>query len=292
VSGFYDHLSLGVTHVCRAWSVRRRDGTTYGFTDHDQDVAFEGIAFRASSGMTARALQQTTGLSVDNSEAMGALSAAAITEADLLAGRFDGAEVRSWLVNWQDVTQRAEQFRGTFGEIVRSAGSFRAELRGLTETLNQPQGRVYHRACGAILGDGQCRVNLSLPAFSTEQAVVAAEGSVHIRLPELSGVAPRWFDRGRLVVLSGVAAGLVGVIKADRNADGQRAVELWQGLGITPAVGDLVRLEAGCDRTAETCRTKFGNFLNFRGFPHIPGDDWLASYPVSTSRNDGGSLRG
>jgi uncharacterized phage protein (TIGR02218 family) len=40
-------------------------------------------------------------------------------------------------------------------------------------------------------------------------------------------------------------------------------------------------LEAGCDKRAETCRLKFANFLNFRGFPHVPGEDWLASYPTS-----------
>ena len=292
MSGLCDHLALGVTHVCRAWSVLRRDGVRYGFTDHDLDLTFDGMRFVASSGMTARALQQTTGLSVDNSEAMGALSATAITEADLLAGRFDGAEVRSWLVNWQDVSQRVLQFRGTFGEIVRSAGSFRAELRGLTESLNQVQGRVYHRACGAVLGDGQCRVDVSLPAFSAQQVVVAVEGSVGFRVAAMPGFAPRWFERGRLAVVSGSAAGLVGVIKADREVDGQRSVTLWQGLGIMPEIGDRVRLEAGCDKTAGTCRAKFGNFLNFRGFPHIPGDDWLATYPVSTGTNDGGSLHG
>jgi hypothetical protein len=41
-----------------------------------------------------------------------------------------------------------------------------------------------------------------------------------------------------------------------------------------------------------TCQAKFDNLLNFRGFPHIPGDDWLASYPVSSNQNTGGSLVG
>ena len=93
--------------------------------------------------MTARALQQTTGLSVDNSEALGALSDAAVEESDLIAGRFDGAEVCSWLLNWADPAQRIAQFRGNFGEVTRSAGAFKAELRGLTDRMNQPQGRVF-----------------------------------------------------------------------------------------------------------------------------------------------------
>ena len=66
-----DHLGQGVTTVCRAWLVTRRDGVQFGFTDHDLDLGFEGHVFKASSGMTARTLQQTTGLSVDNSETVG-----------------------------------------------------------------------------------------------------------------------------------------------------------------------------------------------------------------------------
>ena len=285
----HDHLATGVTTVCRAWSVRRRDGVVFGFTDHDGDLAFDGIVFKASSGLTARVLQQATGLSVDNSEAVGALSDASVTEVDLLAGRFDGAEVRSWLVNWADVAARVEQFRGSFGEITRVGGQFRAELRGQTEALNQPQGRVYHRACSAVLGDSDCTFDLENPGFSVE-AGVTGSGGVVLRFAGLTSFATGWFQRGRLVGVTGAAAGLVGVIKSDRLDGTVRVIELWAGLGVDVAVGDVVRLEAGCDKTAATCRSKFANFLNFRGFPHIPGDDWLASYPVASQTNDGGSL--
>jgi uncharacterized phage protein (TIGR02218 family) len=234
-------------------------------------------------------LQQTTGLAVDNSEALGALSDASVTEADLLAGRFDGAEVRAWLVNWADVAERVLQFRGTFGEIVRAGGAFRAELRGLTEALNQPQGRVYQRSCPAILGDAACRFDLDRPGFSAEGAVTrVAEGRV-LGVTGLEGFAERWFEGGRMRVLDGAAAGIIGLVKGDRGAAAAREVELWQQVaGI--AVGDAVRLEPGCDKSAVTCREKFQNFLNFRGFPHIPGEDFLISYPMQGTVMDGGSL--
>ena len=66
-------------------------------------------------------------------------------------------------------------------------------------------------------------------------------------------------------------------------------IELWEQIGPEILSGDTVRLEPGCDKLAATCREKFDNFLNFRGFPHIPGEDWLISYPVSSGVNDGGS---
>ncbi|MFD1912130.1 DUF2163 domain-containing protein [Halodurantibacterium flavum] len=283
------HLETGATTVCRAWAVTRADGVTLGFTDHDRDLRFEGILFRAGTGMTARALQQGTGLSVDNAEGHGALSEAGLTERDILAGRYDDAGVRIWQVNWADPDQRGLIFRGSLGEITRAGGAFRAELRGLTERLNQPQGRIFHRGCSAVLGDRQCRVDLGQPGYSAE-IELPHDGDTLFRLPQMAGFDDRWFEGGRLVVLTGAAAGLSAVIKNDRLGAAAREVELWQALGLGASAGDRVRLEAGCDRRAETCRLKFSNFMNFRGFPHMPGEDWLLSWPNGSGVHDGGSL--
>lgn len=287
----YAHLAGGTTHVCRAWAVLRRDGAVFGFTDHDRDLSFEGISFRADTGMTAKALVQTTGLAVDNTEAVGALSDASVTEADILAGRFDGAEIRAWLVDWQDVAARVLQFRGQLGELTRGGGAFTAELRGLTEALNQSQGRVYQPGCAAVLGDAQCKVDLSAPGYVAERAVEeVAEGRI-FRFADFTGFDDRWFERGRLTVLSGAAEGLMAMVKNDRLSASGREVELWQALTAEVLPGDLLRIEAGCDKRPDSCRLKFHNFLNFRGFPHIPGEDWLTTYPQRAGLNDGGSLR-
>jgi uncharacterized phage protein (TIGR02218 family) len=90
--------------------------------------------------------------------------------------------------------------------------------------------------------------------------------------------------------MTGAAAGLVGLVKFDQTEGVLRRLDLWVDFARSPAVGDVIRLEAGCDKLAATCRDKFGNFAKFRGFPHIPGEDWLTSYPVSGKANDGGSL--
>jgi uncharacterized phage protein (TIGR02218 family) len=241
--------------------------------------------------MTARAIMSATGLSVDNSEAMGALSDAAITEADIEAGRFDGAEVKAWLVNWADVATQTLRFAGTIGELRRSGGAFHAELRGLTEPLNQPQGRVYQTPCSAILGDGDCGFDLDTDGFATEVAVEGLVDRRRFTFFDMAGFEPAWFERGRLRVISGAAAGLIGLIKRDRFIGDTREVEVWEGFRTEIAAGDMIRLEAGCDKRFETCRLKFANLLNFRGFPDIPGDDWLVSTPATGAQNAGGSLR-
>lgn len=287
---FLAHLRGGPTTLARCWAVTRADGLQYGFTDHDCDLTFDGITFRADTGLTALAIQQSTGLSVDNTEALGALSAAAIRDEDIEAGRFDGAEIRAWLVNWADPALRWLQFRGTLGEITRSGGAFRAELRGLTEALNRPLGRVYQKPCTAVLGDAACRFDLAAPGYALELAVAEVEGAQAFRWQDLPGFAPSWFARGRLTVLTGAAAGLWGMIKHDRAGDG-RCIDLWEPLRGSVTGGDMVRLQAGCDRRMETCRLKFNNFINFQGFPDIPGEDWMVAVPRQDGTNTGGSRR-
>lgn len=288
---FKDHLASGMTTVCRAWAMMRTDGESFGFTDHDCDLAFDGLTFKADTGLSALALQQGTGLSVDNSEAIGALTSAAIREADIEAGRFDGAEVQAWLVNWADPSQRWLQFRGALGEIKRSGGQFNAELRGLTDLLNRPIGRVYQKPCSAVLGDGTCRFNRDTPGYFTQRVVEEIEDRRIYRWAEMSGFEPGWFARGRLTIRSGTGAGLWGAIKSDRIEGGARVIELWEPIKAEVEAGDQLRLDAGCDKRFETCRLKFNNLVNYQGFPDIPSEDWMMAVPRQSGTNSGGSLR-
>ena len=285
------HLAGGLTTLCHAWAVTRTDGMVFGFTDHDRDLAFDGIAFRADSGLSARALQQGTGLAVDNTEALGLLSDAALSEADIEAGRFDGAEVRCWRVNWAAPEQRLLQFRGSIGELQRHGAAFTAELRGLTEALNRPLGRIYQKPCTAVLGDAACRLDLSGPDYSTVMPLVTAEAGRILRLADTGTQPAGWFGRGRLVALDGAATGLQAVIKRDSLQGPLREIELWEGLRAPLSPGDQLRLVAGCDKRFATCRDKFANLLNFQGFPDLPGDDWRIMDPALSGSLRGGSRR-
>lgn len=292
MTGLFDHLATGSTTVCRAWRVTRRDGTVLGFTDHDADLMFDAVTFRAGAGLTARTLSQTTGLSVDNTEALGAISAPWVSEADLRSGRWDGAAVVCWLVNWADTAQRIVQFRGTVGEITQVGQAFRAELRGLTEALNRPMGRVFQRDCSAALGDARCKIDLADSAYRSETRIQEVADAGRVLILPAGGYGAGWFEHGTLAFLDGVAAGLSAAIKRDRRFGSRRHVELWLPPELLPLAGDAVSMTAGCDGTSKACLEKFINFNNFRGFPDIPGEDWMAASPLRAGRKDGGSRRG
>ena len=175
-------LDGGATQLCRCWLVRRRDGAEFGFTDHDRDLSFDGVVFRASSGMDASALQSATGLSVDNAQAVGALSDAAVSEEDIRAGKYDGAEVRHWLVDWERPDLRVLMFRGHFGEIRRLGRRVRgrvARAGGGAERAGRPVDAAHLRP-----GAGGCEVRLR-----SGRAGFAGEGGGRGRLGGRSSAA-------------------------------------------------------------------------------------------------------
>lgn len=284
------HLATGTTHVCTCWSIVRRDGVTIGFTDHDAPLHFDGITFEASKGLSARALSSNTGLAVNNTEAMGVLQSDAITERDIAAGRYDDATVTIWAVQWDAPEARQIRFAGSIGEITRASGGFQAELRGQTDKLNQPQGRSYLKTCSAVLGDAACGFDLSTVGFRAEGPVLSQRDAQVYTLGGMDDFNERWFEGGLCRVMSGAAQGLSGMVKLDQTIDGLRQITLWEPIRDVVAVGDVLHLTAGCDKRTSTCRQKFDNLINFRGFPEIPGQDWLVSVPRSGDTNAGGSL--
>lgn len=284
-----ERLASGVTTLARAWAVTRSDGQTLGFTDHDRPLAFDGIAFEPSAGFTASELEQGLGLSPDTQAVTGALSSAAISEADLEAGLYDGAEIRLWLVDWTDPAARVLLARGRIGEVRRGTLAFEAEIAGLAEALNQPTGRAWLQTCDARLGDAACGVDLSDPAYRSTGAVDTVLAPDRVAATGLGAFESRWFDRGRLAWTTGANAGRTSRVKAHRAA-GTVTVALWAPPPAEIAPGDAFEILAGCDKTAANCAAKFGNLLNFRGFPFMPGDDWATRYPNSGDAHDGGSL--
>jgi len=283
-------LDSGATTLCRCWKIERRDGAALGFTDHDLDLGFEDTVFRAGTGLDANALQSGTGLSVDNTQAVGALSDAAISADDIRAGHFDQAKVWQWLVDWSRPELRVLMFRGEVGEIRRKDHAFEVELRGLAEALSLPIGRTILKTCDRLLGDTACGVDLGRPEFRVEGEVVSAIGS-QITV-SADGRADKWFADGYVTWLTGDNAGQKAAIRADRRHGETRQIDLWVAPPFAVGAGDRLVLVAGCDKRAETCRAKFANFLNFRGFPHIPGEDWVTAYPKAGGIHDGKSLRG
>jgi uncharacterized phage protein (TIGR02218 family) len=279
------------TTYATAWSIHRSDGKTFGFTDHDNELIFNEMHFAPDTGMNALAIQQETGLSVDNTEAIGALRDDRISETDIRAGRYDNAEVRAYRVDWKNTDDHVLIFRGHIGEITIKGGAFQAEIRGLSAFLNRPFGSVFQTPCSAVLGDKRCQFDTSMAGFQHETTVAQIIAPNVLGLDAMEGFDPTWFTRGKIEILSGAAKGLIGAIKSDDQHGATRQITLWTALGLQPESGDRVRITTGCDKQFATCRDKFSNILNYRGFPDIPPSDWVMVHPTHAMQKAGGSRR-
>lgn len=280
-------LASGTTTLCRCWRVERTDGAVFGFTDHDRPLAFNGLSYAPETGFTASSIENSLGLAVDTMEVGGALSSDVITEDDIALGHWDGADVEIWIVDWSNVDNRVIQRKGSFGELTRGDLAFEAEIRGLAHFLNQETGRTYGRLCDAVLGDGRCQVGLDAPAYRGTGAVTAvASNNKTFTVSGLGGFAADWFTHGLLTWTSGPNEGVAGELRTHAGTQ----LMLWQRAALPVAIGETFIVRAGCAKTITACRAKFANAANFRGFPHIPGNDFALAVAKRENQNDGGSF--
>ncbi len=271
-AGLAASLAGGVTTLARCWRLTRRDGVVIGLTEHDEDLTVDGTSFRAASGVAGSEDASSLGFAVGGGEMSAALSSELIDEADLDAGRYDGAAIELILADWSAPADFLLLRRATLGEVRREGGSFTAELRSLSSALNVVRGRLFTAGCDADLGDARCKMALASPTYTGAGTVAAVEGPGLLVAAGLGAYAAGWFTQGRLVFTSGANDGFATEVKSHNVAGGVR-LELWQRPPEPMAPGDGFTVTAGCDKRFETCRDRFANTLNFRGFPHMPGND-------------------
>lgn len=270
-------LASGATTLCWCWRITPRSRAQLGFTDHDRDLVFDGTTFEAASGFTASEIRASVGLSVDDLEVESALTSDRLSEAGLAAGDFDDATVEIFRVDWSEPASRLLVRRGSLGEVRRSGKRFIAEVRGLAQSLQQTRGRVFQFGCDADLGDARCGINLASPLYRASATVAAGLSDRRLSTEDLSAFDDGWFTRGLLTFASGANAGRAVEIKLHVRRVADATLELWQAPGAPIAEGDTFVVTAGCDKQLATCHARFANVANYRGFPHMPGNDFIAT---------------
>lgn len=365
-SGMRTHIGQQTTTLALCWRVKRQDGQEFYFTNSDKDIEYQDAVlgdtaartYKARTGFTASAIKNSSDYSVNNLEVNSIFDSADISETDLRAGLFDGAEVRIFAVNYNDLTLGdVKLLRGSLGEVlVTDKGFFSTELRDLLQLASQNLGELYSPECRADLGDDRCKVPINPPVLGRTQAVTVGQ---FYRVPTLSplgnnsfdyenriyrvvtagttaGVQPtydktvgqnttdgtavlqaeeswtrsiivsevtnerifkvtqlspvsggprggfpnNWFKFGAVTWETGNNAGTSMEVKSFTADPSSQTIELFLPLRFPVVVGHIANIYPGCGkRFTEFCVNKFANAVNFRGEPHLPGSDYLATYP-------------
>lgn len=266
------------TNLATCWRIQRNDGTLWGYTAHDQALNIGGLNYQPHSGFHPSAIDTKEGLSVDNMEVDALVLSAEFTEAELLAGRWDYASVVIFKVDYNNPNSGSLILRrGTLGEVsftaqdqsLSQSGTYRAELRGLMQPLAQVIGEVVSKLCRASLGDARCKINL--PALTVAATVLLTNAAKTLITSPALVQAAGYFDYGLITFTSGSNSGYS--MEVHQYTPGE--LQLFQPLPYGANVGDTFNLSPGCDRHFGTCITRFNNAINFRGEPHLPGQDKL-----------------
>lgn len=284
------HLDEPGTTLCFLVKITCKDGSIFGITSLDQDVTYDDssgdgpITYSAAIGQDQSALDTTSDLEVDNSEAIILLSdAAPFTAQAIETGALDYAEYIIYRVNWQDLS---------LGHVIVQAGTTGAvkvqddiagliELRGLPQKLKQNFVEQYSLTCRARFGGGSYADGRFPCGFD------ASTLWINRTVDTVDSTEPdRIFDVNTTPVVNGpngalsFAPGLVEWLTGD-NAGLTIEVEEVVGSTVSLRFGtpfdiqatDTLRMRPDCDKSWITCRDSYNNHLNFRGEPFIPITD-------------------
>ena len=131
----------------------------------------------------------------------------------------------------------------------------------------------YQRLCRHALYGRGCGLDI---AFHWQSGTVTSVAGNIVSILEAAEQPESWYRGG--VLRFGTQLGFItghagGVLTLSRPMPELAAAQATPDLD--PETGDplpvLVDIAPGCDRRAATCAAKFGNLLNFGGFPEIPG---------------------
>jgi uncharacterized phage protein (TIGR02218 family) len=261
-----------LTTAALCWRLERPDGVALGFTTHDRALDLDGLRYRASPGMLPSSISLGEGFGANTLDVTGALTGDGISPDDLRAGRWDGAALTIFMVDWQHPAgERLVLAHGELGEIAVRGDAFEAELRGPAAMLERPVVEQTSPDCRAELGDKRCRVDMA--ARVRIARVAAVRDATELDVTDAAG--GNAYAYGSLRWLGGANCGLHSPILASQGA----RLTLREPPEFAAAPGDLVELREGCDKSLATCAGRFANVDNFRGEPHLPGIDLLTRYP-------------
>lgn len=268
------HFQSETTTLATCWHATLTDGTHFCFSDHDEDIVYDGHTYVASTGVSPTTITRSADLAVSNSEIEGFVQRSTggivgggfVTEEDVTGGRWDYAEIRIFVVNYEDLSMGSYQLqRGHIGEIkIEDGQRYTAEIRGQEQALATQIGNLYSLTCRANLGDSKCKVDLT--QFTKQGTVTALGDNSRTTFTSPADGAPDgYFSNGLLTWLTGKNAGLVMEVSNFQSG----VFTMFMPLLHRVEIGDTFKAVKGCTKTVASCES-FGNVINMRAEPYIP----------------------
>ncbi len=262
-----------VTTSAFGWRLERADGVTLGFTSHDCDTEIDGLTYRASPGLVPTSIVERSGLEASGIDIKGALTSDAIRADELRNGKWDGATLDVFLFDWSDPSAgKRPMASGTFGSIEFAANAFTIGIAGPADKLSRPVAPYTSPTCRARFCDARCGLNMQRFVHRrnvtlVSDSLIAVDGPA-FELDRYVNGDLRWMTGKNCGLRQPIISVVAGKLLLDRSPP----------FGIQGSASVL--LTEGCDKRLSTCSGRFSNVINFRGEPHLPGNDLLTRIPA------------
>ena len=172
------HIEGEVTSLTSLWRITRRDGIIVRLTGHDADIVVPGDGtYFADTGFSRTAIEVQEGLKVDVIDIEGFVSNTGVDAEGIRRGMYNNAKIEIMAINWRSPSDGVVVLRaGRMGDVILGqSGRFRAELRSLSDLLDQRLGEVYSPTCRADVGDSRCKIPIEPPVLGRSQAVTVGQ---------------------------------------------------------------------------------------------------------------------
>lgn len=257
--------------------ITTRNGTVSSFTDHD--VQLNDCV--PMPGLSRILLNQRENGEVSNQELSGGWLID-LPDEDLRGGVYDDADFVIFLTNWADDpapgtlnSDKIVILQGNTGILQWSEEGFRVDVHSKIKQLDKLLGETVTASCrhplygtASDVKAGFCGVDPASFTFTGNVAAITTNKFKFDVAGNAAGQADSYFTGGLLTWTSGNNSGTTSIVKIHASDN----FLLYLPTGFNFQVGDTFSVKAGCDKTFDTCKSKFNNGDNFGGFPHIKNE--------------------
>lgn len=269
----------GSHRFASCWKITRADGVVIRLTDHDHDLVVDGETYTPTGGFNASAREFQEGVEASSLEIVGVLTSAAITHADLLAGKYRRAVISEKMVDWRfPFAGKFDEHEYVISDVEYNHQTWVATVEGELSKLKVRIGETFERRCGVKqLGDARCGADLSALQQTGRAVTAIDQDRKQFQTDIVQTFTSGYYNDGSIewTSLPGRTSfeGTISDVKEYETTNGM--VRLYVKTPFAVEIGDEFTIKPGCDRQFSTCVDKFNNGNRFRGVPHIPGNDAL-----------------
>lgn len=280
--GWKVHLALTVTQICHCLRIDKGDKSLF-LTDHDRPLLFLENDYFPDENLYIAPAKFYRNLLDDEFEISSFIDDNGLSYALLEVDFLLDARFYLYQVNWGFSDEYNLLKQGVVGDVHIEDAWVKLSLHGIAKPLEKRHNRLLQEKCDAQFGGARCNIDTELAVHHKlgQVSLLKSSHSFEVELP--AGIETGYFDGGSLEWQSGentdLGAEKLRIIRQFKQSDNIHSIILHSAMKHPIALEDGVKLIVGCDKSFATCRDKFANSVEFRGFDQMPGKDFKFTYP-------------